>query len=257
MLKKIIQTLSYPITRAINKLQSPVFIVGCGHSGTSIILTILSESRSLNNIPIETELFVRDRDKFSINYELASLFLRTLGEGKTRFIEKTPRHIRCVSKIMSICPRARVIIMIRDARDVVNSLIKRGIPFEEALNRWIDDNESIPLTKSDRVYLQKLEDFVENPEKNLRNICSFLCISYTKNLLQYHLSPRKYYSSNIHQKVSPDDHLSYRNWQINQKLFSSVTYWQSELSYREQLVITNEAKILLQRFSYPVEIHLS
>ena len=40
------------------------------------------------------------------------------------FCEKTPQHLRSVDKILKYYPKAKFVHVIRDGRDVVNSLLK-------------------------------------------------------------------------------------------------------------------------------------
>lgn len=105
--------------------------------------------------------------------------------GKVKFGEKSPKHLNYLSHIYSVYPKAKVICIVRDGRDVVRSLLK--VKWAEPDNPrrfWIFCMEWNDLTKlslrykkkmsSDRFYLVKYEDIILYPEKELYGICEFL-----------------------------------------------------------------------------------
>lgn len=104
-------------------------------------------------------------------------------------LEKTPIHLYYIDQITSWYPDAKIIVILRDGRDAIESLM--------AVN-WINSKpvrlaalwaRSIRLAKRarrrwpDRVKLLRYEDFVENPEKELRSICTWLGIELEPEML--------------------------------------------------------------------------
>jgi len=119
-------------------VDKPIFIVGCGHSGTSIILALLDAHSKLYAIPYESYLFCKFDSKVDdteILFKLAEWQKETLKKEKKRFVEKTPAHIHRMGKILRICPDAKIICMLRDGRDVACSFKARG-SFSEGIRRW-------------------------------------------------------------------------------------------------------------------------
>jgi hypothetical protein len=55
----------------------------------------------------------------------------TLREGKSVWIEKTPKHFRYIAFIRRFIPSAQIIHMIRDGRDVVASIYDRANSFPD------------------------------------------------------------------------------------------------------------------------------
>ena len=58
----------------------PTFIVGCGHSGTWLLLAILGMHSRIQAIPFETELFFKS-DKAQIKESLRNFDFYAMGGG--------------------------------------------------------------------------------------------------------------------------------------------------------------------------------
>ena len=102
------------------------FICGCGHSGTTLLATILSAHPDVY-VPLhETYAFFARRP--GRLWRLWRLRRATLRAGKRYLIEKTPRHINALGTIRREVRGARFVVMVRDGRDVTAS-------FAEALGR--------------------------------------------------------------------------------------------------------------------------
>lgn len=120
--------------------------------------------------------------------------------------EQTPRNIFYLKEIISSDPGVRVIFMLRDVRDVLLSqkqkwkrryLGAKHIPLKESVRAWSNYH---PITISKlwnssyasarhffdhpQVYRIRFEDLVSNPSDSIRNICSFLDVSYSDRLLE-------------------------------------------------------------------------
>ena len=111
------------------------------------------------------------------------------GTGKTRVLEKTPRHIEQIDRILRWYPRAKVLCVTRDGRDVVNSLIDApwthsNADRHTALWRWCT---RVSLDRAarhpDQVKVVQYERFVADPETSLREICAFLDAPYDAAML--------------------------------------------------------------------------
>ncbi|HWV57097.1 MAG TPA: hypothetical protein VNZ57_06465 [Longimicrobiales bacterium] len=73
----------------------PTFIVGCGHSGTSLMLAVLRYHSSIYAIPRETNFAYASNPMAAMK----RFDMRTVVAGKSRWVEKTPRHIRCMDRL--------------------------------------------------------------------------------------------------------------------------------------------------------------
>lgn len=79
---------------------------------------------------------------------LAKIDDMAVAAGTRRWVEKTPIHVRYLDKLFLLRPRAHVVMMVRDGRDVAASFKGRAKP-ERALEmvthgakRWVDDTEA-------------------------------------------------------------------------------------------------------------------
>lgn len=120
----------------------------------------------------ENELFVR--------------FAQILGEKKGKIIhgEKTPRHLLYWRKILEEVPNSRVILMVRDPRAVVASMLKRGDLASEAWRAAVEwrlfaeTTKQIMSSNAGRVKVVLYEELIRDSVSTINSICEFLDIEY-------------------------------------------------------------------------------
>jgi tetratricopeptide (TPR) repeat protein len=237
------------------QVANPVFIVGCGHSGTSIMLALLGSHPSFYPIQKESAIFLKPDDvvqKSMFGWDDACV-----KKNRARWIEKTPPHIFQISRFLSFRPESQFIILLRDGRDVVSSLKYRiGYEkFEDRLDRWIYDNlAGLEYWDHPQVTVIKYESLVESPVKELKSICRFLGENYYKNMLDYHKKEHLWYSDEItkpEKLKNNSDHKDLRNWQINQPLYDGRGRWEKEMSAEEKDMFKKSvAQRYLEQFGY-------
>lgn len=237
------------------QVENPIFIVGCGHSGTSLMLAILGNHLRINPIPKETALFLQPD---SIVQKMMSEFdSKCMAQEKFRWVEKTPPHIFQIHRFLAFRPKSQFVLMMRDGRDVVCSLKSRigYASFEDRLDRWLYDNKAAqPYWQHPQVKIIKYEDLITDTECTLRNLCKFLGEEYSSQMVDYHKTEHRWYSSTI---AKPDsinthqDHMDYRNWQINQPIFDGRGRWRGEMTEVEKQTFKESfGQHLLEYFSY-------
>jgi tetratricopeptide (TPR) repeat protein len=238
-----------------NHIDNPIFIVGCGHSGTSLMLAILGSHPRIHSIPKESAIFLRTDDV--IQKTMRQWDAECATQSKARWAEKTPPHIFQLHRFLAFRPQAQIILMLRDGRDVVCSLKPRigYAAFEDRLDRWIYDNMAgLPYWQHPQVKVVKYEDLVTNPEKELRTLCQFLGEDYSPTLLDYHKTEHRWYSDKIEKPdtiKTQEDHITNRNWQINQPIFDGRGRWLAEMTEAEKdLFKKSPAQPLLDQFGY-------
>ena len=235
-----------------SKLEAPpIFILGCGHSGTSVLLRLLGAHSKIYGVPYESRIFMHSEFK----QWLASLIWArdTIAQGKYRWVEKTPAHVRFIGKIFSKYPTAKVLFIIRDGRDVTISLRKRFGNFEKGLKRWVADNQDGQKWGDDpRVLAVKYEDLVKNYEQTMLCICDFIDEEFEEGMLSFHEQPAFVFSKKVDKPGSElgEDHNEYRNWQINQKLFDGSGKWEEEMTVVEKDRFKEVAAEILIDFGY-------
>jgi len=149
------------------------------------------------------------------------------------WVEKTPSHINFLDDIFRLRKNSRVVVMMRDPRDVACSYRSRGFTFEVGLQKWIKAYSSMSKWKGDkRVYMLKLEDLVSNANMHLNRLMVFLELPNV-NLLDYYEKKVDWYAGKTVESKPEDglgeNHEVLRNWQINQPLFSSTKRYDKEM----------------------------
>ncbi len=229
----------------------PIFVLGCGHSGTSVLLRLLGAHSRIYGVPYESRVFMHSAFK---QWLTGKIWNRdAIGQRKHRWVEKTPAHVRELAAVFKRYPDAKVVFMIRDGRDVAVSLRKRFGDFEKGLKRWLDDNrDGLEWVDGKRVMMLKYEDLVKNYEQVMPEVCRFIGEPFEEGMLAYHEQPAYVFSKNLKDPgaESGKDHKHYRNWQINQKLFDGSGKWKTEMTEAEKVRFKEAAQDLLVQFGY-------
>lgn len=153
------------------------FIVGCGHSGTTLLY------RTVGNLPgmlcrgTETGVFINPLYKPIIKIVLTKWDVEAYQGGYQAWVEKTPKHINKIRQIETVASNAKFIFIYRDGRDVVRSLIERGYTLEKAVDRWVQDNQAMTkLLPAANVLSIRFEDFTNANTVlgTLEQLCHFL-----------------------------------------------------------------------------------
>lgn len=129
-------------------------------------------------------------------YQLVNHMVGSLQDGEY-FVEKTPRNALYIDLINEFFPQAHIINIIRDARDVVASLLaasrswgKNWAPkqADEAARMWCQRvnkagsaSRKLPTTQFMQV---KYENLIQSPTKSLEKIINFLGIDATEGEIE-------------------------------------------------------------------------
>jgi hypothetical protein len=228
------------------------FICGCGHSGTTLVATILSQHPRLHVPLYESEAFLDER---LTTQRLARLVAEAKAAGKAIVVEKTPRHIRKVDAIRRAVPCARFVVLVRDGRDVTASIAHRYPgDYVHGVSRWIHDNNIVLSVRHDAdVLVVRYEDLVVDPAHVVARICGFLDVAYDDALLDYHRQPHLWYGEKEVRRTSgvQREHESYRNWQVNQPIFDGRGRWKQDLPAEVAAQFERgDAALLMKAFGY-------
>ena len=201
-------TTTVPSTNTVSTMthRGPIFIVGSGHSGTTLMCALLDSHPDACCGP-ESEVYFRNPNAtLSAPLATSAAYVRHvdalgshLGERRaeaidsvvrrycvarkphaTRWAEKTPVHVQYLDAILDDFPLARVVVLVRNGLDSVCSFARRGnapgpdrqaAPALDGAERWIGDNLAIqPFLNDERVHLVHLEELVAHPAKVLRRV---------------------------------------------------------------------------------------
>jgi len=175
--------------------QPPVFVGGCGRSGTTLLLSILSSHKEIFCIPGELSLFMHSKDKAGNPIptrmdRLYSSFIKyRIPKSSNRWCEKTPRNIHHLDQIDHYFNgNFRFIQIIRDGRDVILSRHPTTKDkYWVSPERWIKDvSAGLEIKNHPKVHTLKYEDLILDFENSVAEICSFLEIELSKEILNWH-----------------------------------------------------------------------
>ncbi len=128
---------------------SPIFVIGCPRSGTSLLFAALKEHEGVGSLSGEGHAlwnaYQHPRDKGwssdrasaeDIRHGEASFLYAAIAgiAGPHRFLDKTPKNILRIPYLARLFPDARFVILKRDGRATVSSLVegwknRRGISY--------------------------------------------------------------------------------------------------------------------------------
>ncbi|MEC7926926.1 MAG: sulfotransferase, partial [Candidatus Neomarinimicrobiota bacterium] len=111
---------------------------------------------------------------------------------KLRWGDKRPYYIKYLRQLLHLFPDAQIIHIIRDPRDAVASLLSMSwwkknlmnsiLNWKEAVRRGSIMKKHLP---SDQYFELRYEDFIDNPEQWIRQICGFLNEEFYPQMLQF------------------------------------------------------------------------
>jgi sulfotransferase family protein len=252
------------LTAASAALARPVFLVGSERSGTTLLRLMLDHHPE---IAFEKEfdfvvMKVSDRGEFppldqyldwiatlretnyaidrSLEYrELVTDFLRqkrAASGGKPRVGATV--HLN-FDRLRFLWPDASYIHLVRDPRDVARSVVQKGWAGNvyQASEFWINAESCwdslLPFLTSDRAIEIRYEDLVLRTEGVLTDICRFMGVEYSPEMLQY--------SADAPQYPPPDPRL--------------VAQWRTKLPARDVALVEARTAPLMQSRGYALSRH--
>ncbi len=222
-----------------NRSELPVFIVGMPRSGTSLVEQIaashsrvasIGERKEISELTIAVLTDIQDREKQNWDQDLPLrlagehiALLQRLGGGAARVIDKMPDNIFHLGVIAPVFPAARIIFCRRDLRDTSLScffqLFAESSPFtcdltdcglralevQRLTEHWID---VLPMSMLTIDY----EALIADPEGQSRRLIEFLGLDWEPACLEFHRTPRPFFTGST--------------WQVRQPLYRrSVGHW--------------------------------
>ncbi len=111
------------------------------------------------------------------------------GTSKTRVVEKTPRHIEHIERILKWYPQSKIIIIVRDGRDAISSLLAvpwtHSNPRRHALYWAWCIKEAVRAQKKHpmAVKVVRYEDLLAKPEETVAALLAFVGEDYDAECL--------------------------------------------------------------------------
>ncbi len=122
---------------------------------------------------------------------ITSLYEKKCKESEHYFLDKTPRYYLIIPEIAELFPNAKFIFLFRNLVQVFSSILETwGNSSFNTLHRYDIDlkvgpkllSEGYELLKG-RSYKMKYEEFVQNPEICLKEVCEYLDISEVESMI--------------------------------------------------------------------------
>lgn len=163
----------------------PIIIGGCGRSGTTLLLSVLSAHERIMAVPFETYCFCPVPETGTANPDVSldvgrfyrKLLSHRIPESCHRWCEKTPKNVVYFGKILErFGSSVRLLHIVRDGRDVVTSSHPNDSgEYYVSPERWIFD-VSAGLSVDDHPQVMRLryEDLVQSFSEVLESLGEFL-----------------------------------------------------------------------------------
>jgi hypothetical protein len=175
----------------------PIYLGGCGRSGTTLLLSILSSHPEIFACKKELKLFkevTRGESGEIIPKRMdrlyRSLITHKVAETCNRWCEKTPRNVRHIQEISSYHNgNYKFLNIVRDGRDVILSQHPNS-PETYWVNpeRWINDvSAAYEERNNPNVYTVRYEDMILDFDQAIEKICAFLDIPKCDEIENWHL----------------------------------------------------------------------
>lgn len=175
----------------------PIYIGGCGRSGTTLLLSILSSHPEIFACKKELKMFkevARDKNGRAVPQRIdrlyRSLISHKIGAKANRWCEKTPRNIRHIREIADYHhDNYKFLNIVRDGRDVILSQHPNS-PETYWVNpeRWINDvGAGYAERDNPNMLTVRYEDLILDFDNAITKICAFLEIPKCEEIENWHL----------------------------------------------------------------------
>lgn len=171
------------------------------------------------------------------------------GRGKERYGDKTPGHVLRIPQIARLFPEARIIHLIRDGRNVAlsyldveewgpSSVTEAALYWKRRVEHGRRDGASLG---SDRYQEVTYEALVDDPESELRRLCSFADLPFDDSMLRYFDRASEVLSLELH---------PHRHQGIYSPPTKGLRDWRTKMSDSEAARFESVAGETLEEFGY-------
>lgn len=174
------------------------------------MLRVLNEMHRLNAEFINTDMHGMRFDASTLADELHAKGIRTVqgligavfqknaeGEGKVRWLDKTPYYVLHLPTILALYPDAQFVHIIRDGRDSALSMLERSRDlcvynlyhgaklWQQYVEVGRDHGKELG---SERYFELRYEDLLAEPENVMRSLCHFLDEEFSDSVIHFQKS---------------------------------------------------------------------
>lgn len=119
------------------------------------------------------------------------------GEGKARWLDKTPYYIHHIPTLMATYPDAQFVHIIRDGRDAVLSMLERAVDIRvfniaagaKLWKHYVEAGRSAGKQLAPQQYMElRYEDILGEPVGTVRGLCEFLGEEFSEKVIDFQKS---------------------------------------------------------------------
>ncbi len=185
--------------------------------------------------------------------------------GKPRWGDKTPMYCMHLNTIREVLPEAHFIHVIRDGRDVAQSLrqmwFSPGWEPETQAKHWMD---CVCTARSqgagDHAYMEvRFEDLILHPWPTLQEICHFLDLTPEETMLRYHERASERLREHKARHRSDGTTIVTQEMRFRQQALtetkpdaSRVSAWRTTMNQSDRTRFQSVAGDLLRELGYPL-----
>jgi hypothetical protein len=238
-----LRNLSAPFVSPLKTNYRFIFVVGCGHSGTTLLASLLGRLKEVFLVGRESRIFTPENGLYTAKM-IAREWTRFAEYLQTPVIvEKTPKHLHCTGRIWRVIPEAHLIAIVRNPVDNIASLSRRFLNLPYAHERWRIDNKTVArIAALPRVHTIKYEHLVTNPEPAMRELCQATGLHYVPEILSPGPTTYSLYASKFNHAI--------RSMQVSGPIIKRVDVWQTELTHAQARAIIDTEKDLCAQLGY-------
>ncbi len=200
----------------------PVFVVGCGHTGTTLLAAKLGNHSRVHAIERETSAFIPEQGLPRAYAQARDWVQQAEAAGKTHLVEKTPKHVHCSDRIRRVFPQARFIVITRNPLDTVASLYKRHARLQRSAERWVlDSAPTAQLIAHAGALHVRYEDLTMQPEAVFARICEFLGLPWEPTMIGA--------GDTVYEHTSGHENMQLRRQQVREAITPRIGTWRQSL----------------------------
>jgi len=170
--------------------------------------------------------------------------------------DKNNFYISYIETIKKLLPDSKQIYIVRDGRDVAcsykdlaskkyDSIYAPKLPSEikEIATEWLNNNRLIKHEVDNGALLIRYEDLLHSPEVELNKVCEVLGLTYSSQLLNYHINNRI-------QEQEPKEFLQWKSKTLSPPDQGNIGKYRNILTKEEIQTFECIAGELLEEFGY-------
>lgn len=241
--KTVVNGLNDKSVRPINTDLSACFVVGCGHSGTTLTAAKLGNHSDAFLIGRETHNYSPARGLYS-SWRVTQEWLSIVQSiDKKLLIEKTPKHVHTIPRIRKILPTAKFVAMTRNPLDNCFSLFQRYGDLGFAIERWNLDNAVIvDLVEDNQVKIVSYESLTADPETTFKEICLFLGLTWQPEMLGE--------GETAYDNVQQDKNMKIRQAQVKSFIRPNYGKWKNGFSNCQVDQVYQQTRVIAEALGY-------